>query len=399
MARRKTPPGIRIRRGPAGTRYQLRWVDSEGVRQSATFDHLDDALAAQEQRTKEMRFALGARGVSGRTLYGDWYEHWNSTREIRDSTADRDASYARNHILPKWSETALIEIHEDDVRAWVTGLMTKAKLAPATAAKILAQFNRSLKAATGPNRALLYNPAAEVEPPKVHWQEARFLLPEELIHLEAQMDEHWRLIVPFMADTGLRIGEVAALRVSDVNILGHKVSVTKTATIAKRSDGSRRQQDGPPKSSAGYRVVPTLSDEVANRLAAMILERGLGPKSYLFSGEKGAQMSLNNWRRRVFKPAVVASGFDNPQPKPHSLRHTAVAHWLAAGEDPYRVARWAGHRSASSLQRLYGHLLPDDATETRQRLGQIRDRAAEAYEQSQKEGEVLDLDKFRDEDF
>lgn len=83
------------------------------------------------------------------------------------------------------------------------------------------------------------------------------------------------------------------------------------------------------------------------------------------------------FRARVWKPAVKAAKLADPAPTPHSLRHTAVAHWIAAGVEPFKLAKWAGHRSVATIYRVYGHLLDVDATAEREALSRMRAAAVE----------------------
>jgi integrase len=90
-------------------------------------------------------------------------------------------------------------------------------------------------------------------------------------------------------------------------------------------------------------------------------------------------MRPNNWRRRVWTPAVVKGGLEDPLPTPHSLRHGGVAIWIAAGEiDAYKLARWLGHRNPGTVHQMYGHLLPQDATPTTNRMSEMRADARRA---------------------
>lgn len=50
-------------------------------------------------------------------------------------------------------------------------------------------------------------------------------------------------------------------------------------------------------------------------------------------------MSPDNWRARVWRPAVERAGLANLKPTPHALRHTAVALWIGAGADRYTVSQ------------------------------------------------------------
>lgn len=63
---------------------------------------------------------------------------------------------------------------------------------------------------------------------------------------------------------------------------------------------------------------------------------------------------------------------------PHSLRHTAAAHWIAADVDMFKISRYLGHAKISTTFDLYGHLLPHDTDEYRESLDAMRDAAKAA---------------------
>ncbi len=116
------------------------------------------------------------------------------------------------------------------------------------------------------------------------------------------------------------------------------------------------------------RAVPTLTRPVAERLAVHIGERGLCPDDKLFTGPNGGIMRSSGWRSRIFRPAVASAGL-GPEVTPHSLRHGAVARWIAAGQsDPYVLSRWLGHSTPVIVYRTYAHLLPQDTTAITERM-------------------------------
>jgi hypothetical protein len=69
---------------------------------------------------------------------------------------------------------------------------------------------------------------------------------------------------------------------------------------------------------------------------------------------------------KVWLPAVRAAGLEPL--RPHDLRHTAVALWIAAGANPKEVAARAGHTSVSFTLDRYGHLFEGHDAELRDRL-------------------------------
>jgi hypothetical protein len=54
--------------------------------------------------------------------------------------------------------------------------------------------------------------------------------------------------------------------------------------------------------------------------------------------------------------------------RPHDLRHTAVALWIAAGANPKEVSVRAGHTSVAFTLDRYGHLFEGHDAELRERL-------------------------------
>ena len=101
-----------------------------------------------------------------------------------------------------------------------------------------------------------------------------------------------------------------------------------------------------------------------------IVAAHLGPvgpaDAYVFTAEKGGVLRTSNFRIKVWLPAVRAAGL--APLRPHDLRHTAVALWIAAGANPKEVSVRAGHTSVSFTLDRYGHLFPGHDTELRDRL-------------------------------
>ncbi len=83
--------------------------------------------------------------------------------------------------------------------------------------------------------------------------------------------------------------------------------------------------------SDSERTVPTITDELAERHARHVTDRGLERGDLLFTGRQGGPMTPDNWRRRIWNTAVEKAEVVDPRPTPHSLRHTAVALWIGAG--------------------------------------------------------------------
>ena len=78
------------------------------------------------------------------------------------------------------------------------------------------------------------------------------------------------------------------------------------------------------------------------------------PKPMLFTAPGGGYLRATNFRRRVWKPAVLKS-VGEPM-RFHDLRHTHVALLIEQGVHPAVVAARLGHTSVRTVLDVYGHL-------------------------------------------
>jgi integrase len=172
----------------------------------------------------------------------------------------------------------------------------------------------------------------------------RALTREELSRLLAQVPAEHRLLVTFLAETGLRRGELAGLRWGDVD-LGR-------ALVRVRRQIDRDGREAPPKSGHGRRDVP-LSAHVVSALREAYLAAGRDPARAVFASLTGEPVDLKLAAQRWLRPAAARAGV--PWLSWHSLRHTCASHLIAAGWDVITVSQVLGHHSASFTLDTYGH--------------------------------------------
>ena len=76
----------------------------------------------------------------------------------------------------------------------------------------------------------------------------------------------------------------------------------------------------------------------------------------LFAGDKGGPINLNNWRNRIWYPALQAAGIG--QRGPYCLRHTFATEALAGGVSIFQLSRLMA-ASVETIEAHYGHLAHD----------------------------------------
>ena len=168
--------------------------------------------------------------------------------------------------------------------------------------------------------------------------------PEEFwsVHeaLVAEAGERRASIAVVMALTGLRPGELTALRVRDVQrapLPAFRVSRSKTDGQALR----HATKGGKPRS------VPLVSDVWAI-VEPLLNDRH--PEDLLFPNSRGGFLSLHNWRRAV-RWEDHAMGR-----RVYDLRHTFATTALTDGTDLLTLQHWMGHASLETTQKYLHHL-------------------------------------------
>jgi len=161
-------------------------------------------------------------------------------------------------------------------------------------------------------------------------------------------------VIRFLAYTGLRWGEMAALHVDSTDMLRRRVNVQRAV-----AEVQGRLVWSTPKSHE-RRSVPFprfLCDEMA---ASMV---GKSRDDLVFTARNDGVLRLSHFRPRVFGPAVdrlvaTVSGF--PRVTPHDLRHTAASLAISGDANPKAVQTMLGHQSAALTLDTYADLFPDD---------------------------------------
>jgi hypothetical protein len=92
---------------------------------------------------------------------------------------------------------------------------------------------------------------------------------------------------------------------------------------------------------------------------AALDDRTRAPRPWCSPAPEGGYLHLENFRKRVWLPAVETAGV--APLRLHDLRHTCASLAIAAGADVKVLQRMLGHASAALTLDRYGHLLPGQA--------------------------------------
>ncbi|MFC6356697.1 tyrosine-type recombinase/integrase [Luethyella okanaganae] len=132
----------------------------------------------------------------------------------------------RLHIYPAFGARRITTITSMDVEAWAADLRTKVapktgRPYPASSVRTMIALSKVFKYAQR-HRLITVNPCTGVERPRVVREEPVFLSPVQVERVADWLDvvPPCGLIIRFAAYTGLRPGELEALRIRDTNFRG-----------------------------------------------------------------------------------------------------------------------------------------------------------------------------------
>jgi integrase len=348
-----------IAKRPDGN-WRARYRDARGKEHSQHFARKVDAQRWLDGVTMAVQTGSYVDPGLSRVTVGEWSARWLAGQsQLKPSTRARYEGILRVQVLPTWRDVRLSDVTHADVVAWVSSL----DLAPATVRQAHRVFSLVLGLAVRDGR-MPRNPADKVPLPRAAKPDKRFLTHAEVARL-ADAAGPYGLAVQVLAYTGLRFGELAALRVGRVDLLRRRIKVAESVT-----EVAGRAVWGTPKSHA-VRSVPvprSLADSMAEQMA------GKAPGDFVFTAPKGGALLLRNWRRQVFDPATRAAGLDGVTP--HDLRHTAASLAVSAGANVKAVQRLLGHASAAMTLDVYSGLFDDDLDALADRLDEGSARAA-----------------------
>jgi integrase len=370
-------------RGPDGKEYSRtfktktaaqKWVNkAEVAKQEGTWI---------DPRRGKMRFEELAKDVL------------DSRLNLRPATMAKYDSYLRRHLLPRFGNIPINMIDRRRVQDWVKHEIA-AGYAPAMIQGCHALLSSILSEAVAEG-LISQSPCQRVRLPKTTVEEKRFLDAEEVQRLIQAMPERYQALVAVAAWLGLRWQEVAGLKVKHLNLMRGELTV---AGVIERVAGSYRYVEDT-KSAESRRtikmprfLVEMLSEHlITQKFDSELLSNGpkvgtvsptvrptgatVAQEAFVFQAPEGGFLRYDNFRRRVWDPAVKRAGLGKFGF--HSLRHTAAALMIDQVPDPLQVAKRLGHADIRTTYKHYGHRFPNREDELNESLEMVYRKAAAA---------------------
>jgi len=408
-----------IRKLPSG-HYRVRWRDAAGNEQGATAPTKKAALAVKAQAELDAFQGVHRDHKAGRQAFGPYLEEvLDNATDLRPATLERYRIHAVRYVIPALGGTAIASIGPGELRRFY-GKLSKS-VGTATVEAVHRLVSRTLSQAVA-DRIIQTNPARYAKAPRATRKPPVTLEPREAIWLatvlenrelfnpkryygpgadkgwtkaykdaQAQVDgwqnqerarydalatdtqclefymEHpssnggnLGIMVLIGMFAGLRFGEAAALRVSNIQLGDEpKITVNEAATEVRGV-----VTIGPPKTPGSRRSIqiPTTLGKILGK--AYI---GAASGSLLFTTSTGKPLSRTRFAARIWNPAVKVARIEH-HPTFHDLRHSYAAWQIAQNAGTKELQELMGHTSIRTTMDVYGHLMKSVESQQRARM-------------------------------
>lgn len=333
-------------------RYEGRYIKSRTIDGKAVYGYVyDRSYLGVKEKLVEFRSAKSRKSCGSNDTLGQWLDFWlDSADDIKETTRRIYKGHIENHIMPKLGKIPLKKLNGEMIQNFVSSL----QLAPSTVKVIFCVLRSALIYAEERGRVL--NVWSRVKLPKKVKTEVSILTLSEQKRLEEALVKSNDIGVLLCLYTGLRIGELCALKWSDIDFERSLLHVNGTQA---QINGSTKII--PPKSKSSLRTIP---------VPAFIMEKlKLIPHEGNFVVSiNGGHMNVRTYRRR-FKRILEDAGL--PDIKFHALRHTFSTRALEVGMDFKTLSEILGHSTVAITLDLYVHSLDEHKRAQMDKLNQI----------------------------
>lgn len=354
--------------------FIVSYYGSDGVRHR----HEEYGGMTKDEAERTFRAHIRQKDETGRYVkppditVGDFLAEWLEKQvkvNGKPATYNLYKGLTINHINPAFGTRRLRDIRTRELQDWLIGL--KDKGSSKSTVKVLLSILRSAgKWAVANREYLTINPAANVSLPR--FDEAPtspgVFTSDEIAEIFEFYSAGSKLFIPIRIAyyTGMRKGEVLALKWSDIDLFGRSITVSKTLYNG---------QHNAPKTKGSYRQVSfgqkLMSDLIKQKHWQEANAEAWGsyysPSPYVCTREDGSQMTANDIRafEKYCKAHFGGHSF-------HTFRHTHATRLLASGQFTLEyVAKRLGHSSLATTANIYYNVTKDEARQAADKMEDI----------------------------
>ena len=335
-------------------RWEGRYIREYTAQGKARFGY----VYAKTYREAKKKLLEASRNVTisrkvARINLGDYIDEWLRMKRdcVKPSTLVKYTTILNKHIRPVWSDTLPTQLTTASVEQFGHGLLVEQGLSPKTVKDILMVFKAIV--------AYVHTEAGEGLPlirvvyPREQKKELRVLTPQEQQRFANYLTDTHDTVkfgVFLALFTGLRIGELCALRWGDIDMKSRLLYVSRTMQRLACSTSEAQTQivTGDAKSAAANRVIPMIGDLVTLCETYWCDD----PEAYVLTGTSSRYMEPRTLQYRLEKYTAECGLKDVHF---HTLRHTFATRCVEAGFELKSLSEILGHSSAKVTLDRYVH--------------------------------------------
>lgn len=283
-------------------------------------------------------------------VFSEVAARWLLTKQstVRHTTYASYLGHIRNHLNPHLGDLKIDKVSDEIIEGFKAASLLRGVSIPTTG-KLLTTLGSILRYAVRV-RLIRYNPASEVEKPKRNGSEGHKeiapLTPTEVQRfLDVVENKKYKTLFTLAVLTGLRFGEIAGLKWSDIHWGDSQIQVNGTFNHGRfykpKSKTSRRRVD--------------LAPVLVQKLKEWKLACPKNDLDLVFPNNAGGPLSNTNVVRRHFHPALKRAGVRRV--RFHDLRHGYASLMIEQGENIKYIQNQLGHATINIVLDVYGHLL------------------------------------------
>lgn len=327
-------------------KWRARYRDGAGREHARHFDRKTDAQRWLDQVTAAVVTGTYVDPKLKRVTIEEWAATWLDSYRTRRASSVRQARVHLRRIVDRFGRFELGAIRPSDVRAWMSELAAEG-LAQSTRYALHARLRHLFDDAVH-DGLVSRSPLSRRTSPGVAKQRPYVATQAQVWELHDQMPEGMRPGILLGAFAGLRVAEIVALRVSDVDFMRGIVSpAIQYPGVDLKTEASRTPIPIPADLALELSRVPQKYG--SSTLVVGVFGRPIAP--YTFEAA---------FRRARAEVSGLPEGF-----RVHDLRHFFASLLIASGLDVKTVQMRLRHASAKTTLDTYTHIWPDRDDSTR----------------------------------
>ncbi|UCG14549.1 MAG: site-specific integrase [Deltaproteobacteria bacterium] len=350
--------GVKVRERPKGSGVWWIFIDHQGKRKAKKVGK-DRRLANEVAKKIEAKLVLGEFDMKGGEdscpAFRQYAERWlRLSRDWKESTRIAYEQTLKKHVYPHFGKRKLNTIRRKDLKAFFDSLLLKG-MATETMGTVRTVISGVMTHAVE-SELMDSNPLRDIRMKyKSKQLEVDPLTGEEAEKLlkEAKKYQGGIYHLPMLCAlrTGMRIGEIQALKWGDVDFNGRFIHVKlswRNGILSNTKNKKRRRVDMSPQ------LVATLKDvRVIQKRKA--LKQGRPVSEWVFANEEGAMLHRESFRNALNR-CLESVGLRRI--RVHDLRHSYATIRLLRGHNVGDVSYQLGHSSIKITYDVYGHWIP-----------------------------------------